>query len=243
MPDVLAAFGPLVRDRVLIEGQEFLIERPDEVKRIPNHPSLRATFAEGEYVPFWTDLWPAARMLAKVLIHEPLPAGAETLEIGCGLGLAGIVALTRGLRVTFSDYDTAALAFAAHNARLNGFTDFRVLRLDWRQPPQDLRVPVVLGSDLIYEVSSVEPLVGLLGRVLQPGGLALVTDQERVPAQLLREQLSGAGLTFTTQTVRAGEPGGRRYKGTLYRLTTPEGNSSNRNASGEEDRPKTMGDN
>jgi predicted nicotinamide N-methyase len=213
---------PKVRERVLVEGQEFLIERPDEAHRIPNHPSVRAAFAEGEYVPFWTDLWPAARMLAKALLREPVPAGAEALEVGCGLGLPGVVALARGLRVTFSDYDPAALEFASHNARLNGFADFRVLRLDWREPPADLRVPLVLGSDLIYEVGSVAPLVGLLRRVLLPGGQCLLTDQERVPAQHLRDALSDAGLAFTTQTVRAGEPGGRRFKGTLYRIRHSE---------------------
>jgi predicted nicotinamide N-methyase len=209
---------PTIRDRVLVEGREFLIERPDEAHRIPNHPSVRATFAEGEYIPFWTDLWPAARMLAKVLLREPPPSGAEALEVGCGLGLPGVVALACGLRVTFSDYDAAALEFAAHNARLNGFEDFRVLRLDWRDPPADLQVPVVLGSDLLYEVGSVAPLVGLLKRVLLPGGQCLLTDQERVPSQHLRDTLAAEGLAFTTQTVRAGEPGGRRYKGTLYRI-------------------------
>jgi predicted nicotinamide N-methyase len=221
---------PTVRERVIVEGHEFLIERPDEVQRIPNHPAVRATFAEGEYIPFWTDLWPAARMLAKVILREPLPAGAEVLEVGCGLGLPGVVALARGLRVTFSDYDAAALEFAARNARLNGFQEFRVLRLDWRDPPPDLRVPMVLGSDLIYEVASVVPLVGLLKRVLLPGGQCLLTDQERVPSQHLRDTLAAEGLAFTTQTVRAGEPGGRRFKGTLYRIK----NSGERRVAGGE---------
>jgi ETFB lysine methyltransferase len=215
------AEGPLARDRVTLEERSFLIERPDGVHRIPNHPHLRATFAEGEHIPFWTDLWPAARMLAKVVLREPWEPGAEALELGCGLGLPGVVALARGLRVTFSDYDTSALAFAAHNARLNGFADFGVLRLDWRAPPEALSVPVVLGSDLIYELASVEPLVGLLVRVLRPGGLCLLTDQDRVPSHHLRETLAARGLPFTTQTVRAGEPGGRRFKGTLYRITRP----------------------
>ena len=220
--DLVEAFGPTVRDRVLVEGQEFLIERPEETARIPNHPPLHTNFGEGEYVPYWTELWPAARMLAKVLAREPLPEGAEALEVGCGLGLPGVVALARGLRVTFSDYDPAALEFAARNARLNGHSAFGVRRLDWRAPPEDLRVPLVLGSDLIYEVSSVEPLVGLLGRVLLPGGACLLTDLERVSAHHLRDRLAAEGLAFTTQTVRAGEPGGRRFKGTLYRIRKGE---------------------
>ena len=79
-------------------------------------------------------------------------------------------------------------------------------------------MPVVLGSDLIYELRSVEPLVHLLKRILAPHGVCLLTDQDRVPAHRFREALDDAGLSFTTQVVRAGEPNGRRTKGTLYRI-------------------------
>jgi hypothetical protein len=93
------------------------------------------------------------------------------------------------------------------------------LQLDWRYPPAGLRVPVVLGADLIYELRNVEPLVKLLKAVLAPDGLCLVTDQDRIPAVALRESLVEHGLAYTTQMMRAGEPGGRRLKGTLYRIT------------------------
>lgn len=210
--------GPTLREKVVVEEHTFLIERPDEVQQIPNHHSLRATFAEGEYVPYWTDLWPASRMLAKAVLREAWPAGAAALEVGCGLGLPGVAALARGLRVTFSDYDPAALDFASRNARLNGFSDFRTLRLDWRAPPDDLRVPVVLASDLLYELCNVEPLVALIRRVLLPDGVCLLTDQDRVPSHTLRQTLETVRLEFTTHVMRAGQPGGRRYKGTLYRI-------------------------
>ncbi len=158
-------------------------------------------------------------MLAKAILREPWPAGLEALEVGCGLGLPGIAALAMGLRVTFSDYDATALRFAADNARLNGFDNFELLQLDWRAPPAGLRKPVVLASDLIYELRNVAPLVGLIKHVLLPGGVCLLTDQDRVPSHVLRETLTEQGLAFTTQPMRAGEPGGRRVKGTLYRIT------------------------
>jgi len=213
------ALGPPAREQVFIEGHTFLIDRPTESDRLLDHPVIRTAFDADEYMPYWADLWPAARMLAKAVLHEPWAPGLEALEIGCGLGLPGTVALSRGLRVTFSDYDATALQFAADNARLNGFTDFRLLQLDWRYPPADLRVPVVLGSDLIYELRNVAPLVGLIKHVLLPGGVCLLTDQDRVPSHVLRETLAAEGLTFTTQAMRAGEPGGRRVKGTLYRIS------------------------
>jgi predicted nicotinamide N-methyase len=215
----LDALGPLVREHVIVEDQTFLISRPTDTDRLLDHPAVRSAFAADEYMPYWADLWPAARMLAKAILREPWPPGLEALEVGCGLGLPGIAALSRGLHVTFSDYDATALRFAADNARANGFDDFQLLQMDWRCPPEGLRKPVVLASDLIYEIRNVAPLVTLLKQVLQPGGVCLLTDQDRVPSQGLRDTLTAEGLAFTTQLMRAGEPGGRRVKGTLYRIT------------------------
>jgi predicted nicotinamide N-methyase len=218
----LEALGPSIRERVIIDDCEFVIDRPSDSDRLLDHPAIRAAIAADEYMPYWVDLWPAARMLAKIILREPLTPGVEALEIGCGLGLPGIAALARGLHVTFSDYDATALRYAAENARANGFTDFTLRQIDWRDPPGDLRVPVVLASDLIYELRNVAPLVDVIKQVLAPGGMCLVTDQDRVPSHVLRQTLTDEGFTFTTQAVRAGEPGGtRRYRGTLYRISRP----------------------
>jgi predicted nicotinamide N-methyase len=214
------AVGEMTRETVIVEGQTFLIDRPDQSDRLLEHPAVRATFAAQDYLPYWADLWPASRMLAKAILQEPWTPGLAALEIGCGLGLPGIAGLARGLHVTFSDVDATALELAAANAQLNGFDQFQTLQLDWSQPPAGLQFPVLLASDLVYELRNVEPLVGLIRTLLQPGGLCLLTDQDRVPAQALREALPAAGLSFTSKLMRAGEPGGRRVKGTLYRITT-----------------------
>lgn len=220
---ILPKLGPIVREKVIVEDRTFLIARPGESDRLLDHPDVHTAFARDEYMPYWADLWPAARMLAKAILHETWTPGTEAIEVGCGLGLPGIVALSVGLRVTFSDYDGCALRFAADNAHLNGFDDFRTLQLDWRRPPDDLRVPVLLASDLIYELRNVEPLVQFIRKVLTPGGVCLLTDQDRIPSHALRETLEAQKLAYTTQVMRAGEPGGRRLRGTLYRITGPVG--------------------
>jgi predicted nicotinamide N-methyase len=219
---ILDQLGLILRETVFVEDRSFLIDHPGEADRLQKHPAVREAFAKDEYVPYWADLWPASRMLAKAILHEPWPPGTEALEIGCGLGLPGIVALSQGLSVTFSDYDPTALRFAADNARLNGCENFRTRQLDWRFPPADLRVPVLLGADLVYEMTIVPPLVAFIKQVLAPGGLGLLTDVDRIPSHLFKETLQKAGLSFTTKMMRAGEPGGRRLKGTLYRITQPQ---------------------
>jgi predicted nicotinamide N-methyase len=220
MPETpLDALGPLVQERVIVEGRTFVIRRPRESDRLLDHPSVRSAFAADEFMPYWADLWPAARMLAKAILRETWLPGTRALEVGCGLGLPGIAALAMGLRVTFSDYDATALRFAADNARANGFDQFDTLQMDWRYPPENVRFPLLLASDLIYEMRNVAPLVTLIQRMLEPGGACLLTDQDRVPSHVLRDTLTAEGLPFTTRIMRAGEPGGRRLTGTLYRIT------------------------
>jgi predicted nicotinamide N-methyase len=218
---MLDKLGPILRETVIVEGRTYLIDHPGEADRLVDVPAVHDAFARDEYMPYWADLWPASRMLAKAILHEPWTPATEALEVGCGLGFPGIVALSMGLKVTFSDYDACALHFAADNARLNGYGDFRTLQLDWRDPPDDLRAPVILASDLVYELRSVAPLVALIKKVLLPGGLCLLTDQDRVPSYALKEVLQDEGLPFSTKMMRAGEPGGRRLKGTLYRIAKP----------------------
>jgi predicted nicotinamide N-methyase len=212
------ALGAAVEEPVILDDHTFLIARPGESDRLLDHPSVRSAFAADEYMPYWADLWPAARMLAKAILRETWTPGAEALEIGCGLGLPGIAALSKGLRVVFSDYDATALHFAAANARRNGFTDFETLQMDWRFPPADRRFPVIFAADLIYEMRNVAPIVALIMQLLRPDGVCLLTDQDRVPSHVLRDTLTAQGLPFTTKLLRAGEPGGRRVKGTLYRI-------------------------
>lgn len=212
------ALGPTRIDKVIIHEREFLLGTPTDTDRMLNHPQVLSDMEYDENMPYWAELWPSARMLAKTLWKEELPPGQQALEIGCGLGLVGIIALAKGLQVTFSDYDATALEFAATNARLNGFTNFNTIQIDWRDVPGGLSFPWVFASDLIYEIRNVEPLVGMIAKVLEPGGTCLLTDQDRAPAELLRRELQKAGLSFTTNLVRAGQPGGDRYKGTLYRI-------------------------
>jgi predicted nicotinamide N-methyase len=216
-----AAVCDLVRETVRVEGRTFRLDRPAGLDKVFDHPAVRSAYAADEYIPYWTDLWAAGRMLAKVVLREPwerFVAHPAVLEIGCGLGLGGIAALARGLPVTFSDCDKTAVAFAAANARLNGFTDFATLPLDLRSPPAGPWFPVVIGSDLMYEQRLVEPLAHFLKVVLSPGGLALITDPDRTSARSFRWAAGQAGLTAEPSFIRAGEPGGDRVKGTLYRV-------------------------
>ncbi len=222
------AVADRVREKVIVEGKTFVLERPAGLDKVFDHPAVRSAYAADEYIPYWTDLWAAARMLAKVVLKEPwtkhpLRANGtvQVLEIGCGLGLGGVAALSRGLDVTFSDVDETAMMFAVVNAKLNGFRDFRTLPLDFRAPPEGAEYPVIIGSDLMYEERMVLTLATFLKATLAPLGTALITDPDRMCARSFRWVCGEVGLNIEPSFIRAGEPGGERIKGTLYRITQP----------------------
>jgi len=227
-----SAISTIGREIVIVDRKEILIERPTDSDKLLDDPTIREANLKDDYMPYWADIWPAARMMAKAIMREPwekFPRQGtdkiEALEIGCGLGLAGIAALLRGLRVVFSDYDLTALRFAERNAKLNGLTDFRTMPLDWRFPPDGLRFSLIIAADLTYEMRNIDPLVALIKKLLAPGGLCLLTDPDRSPAPNLHARLKDEGMPYTTEFIRAGEPGGVRTKGTLYRIRDwrPEG--------------------
>ena len=208
-------------EAVFIDDRTFWINRPCGSDWLLEYPVVRAACAVDESIPYWSEIWPASRMLAKAILREPWKSypKLEALEIACGLGLAGIAALSRGLRVTFSDIDAFTLRFAAENAELNGFSDFTTQPIDLRNPPPDLKVPVLFGADLLYESRLIEDVAKFIHTVLVPDGMCLIADPDRLSARPFRKICEGLGLNVESSFARAGEPGGERTKGTIYRIT------------------------
>ena len=198
------ALGEIIREEVFADDRTISISRPEESFGLLDHPYASAAFNKDEYMPYWTELWPAARMMAKVIHRATWPDGLTALEIGCGLGLPGIAALAKGMQVIFSDYDATAVLFASRNAEINGFTNFRTLQMDWRFPPPDLRVPLVIAADLIYEQRNVTPVVQLIKKVLEHDGQALLADQDRIPTRVLTDAMTEEKLAYKTEVGSGG---------------------------------------
>src|SRR3954453_22128631 len=107
--------------------------RPSEPDRLLEDPGVFALNRHEDYMPYWAYLWPGAYFLADAVAREPERPGVAALEIGCGLGLAGLVALRRGWHVTVRDYDESSLEFVRRSAAANGFSPdaFAARPLDW----------------------------------------------------------------------------------------------------------------
>src|SRR4051812_22916656 len=109
-----------------IAGHRIKLAVVTEVEQLFDDFMLRGKQDEemiDERIPYWADLWPSSIALAKHLIKSKvIVEGTQVLEIGCGLGLPGIVAGKLGAKVTMTDYLKPALDFAKHNWQLNNAT-------------------------------------------------------------------------------------------------------------------------
>ena len=218
------AVGQSIQRKVSIGDRTFTIAYPGNADQLLDHSSTHEAFNADEYMPYWAELWPASQMLGEAVLKEAEQQqwtnGTTALEIGCGVGLPGIVALSLGLRVIFSDYDKTATEFAASNAQQNGFDNFETLPLDWRVPP-DFQVPLILAADVIYEERNIEPLIQFIQSVLAPGGTCLLSDPDRSTRGGFRYALKRSPLSFSAQSAQAPGPENRLVQGTVYRITQP----------------------
>jgi predicted nicotinamide N-methyase len=211
--------GPIQESLIRVAGRTIRLVRPVEPDRLLDHPEALAWNLAEDYMPYWAYLWPGAVLLGEAIAAQGFPADTEALEIGCGLGLSGLVALGLGLRVRFTDHDPAPFPFIDASAAANRFDRslYTTAILDWRDPPEE-RYPLIVGADVTYETRLIPLVAGLVARMLEPGGVALISDPNRVAAADLGVALKAQGLATEALPAEAdcGELG--HVRGTIHRV-------------------------
>lgn len=158
---------------------------------------------QDERIPYWAELWPAAIGLSRHLIKSNIiKPGITVTEIGCGLGLPGIIAGKLGADVTLTDYLAEALDFAKQNWELNNTQVAKFIPLDWRSPSPALAADIVLASDITYEKRFFEFLPNAFRTLCKPGGKILVSDPSREAAKDFFDSIEKEGFTKQQFTYR-----------------------------------------
>jgi SAM-dependent methyltransferase len=215
-------------ERIPVGPRIYELLVPADSDALLDDALVAARFAQDEYMPYWAALWPAAFLLADaVAAWGPVPADAEpphVLELGCGLGLVGLVALNGGYRVTCSDYDEDALAFVQASARQNGLPTPTTRLLDWRQTYDDLRPDRILAADVLYEARNLEPVARFVARHLKPDGFALIADANRTTADPFGTVAQECGLRVAVTPAERPDAGsGRPMEGRIFTCSVAAG--------------------
>lgn len=129
--------------------------------------------------PLWSKIWEASLALADFLAGMPPEPGRGLLEVGAGIGLVSIVAVSFGHDITLTEHNPHALEFARANAHVNGCPDLKILDLDWNRPSLEGHFDCVVGSEVAYRERDFEPLERLFEGVLKPGGEIILAEGVR----------------------------------------------------------------
>lgn len=129
--------------------------------------------------PLFGVIWPAGILLAEMIASMTL-TNKRVLELGCGLGLASLMAATGGARVIATDVHPLAGNFLAHNSRINSLNDVEFRQLNWHTPDDSLgQFDVLIASDVLYEPDHPELLAQVMNRYAAAEAEIIVTDQGR----------------------------------------------------------------
>jgi len=200
---------------------------PVDPDALLDDPIVEARYKADDYLPYWPIIWPSGLMLAaRILTDEASPPAApekgagRVIELGCGLGLAGIAAGLRGWDVLLTDYDPEAIEFARHNALRNGVAPEKVqaMAMDWRAPVEE-KFSWVIASDVLYE-RRLHPLVlSAMDALLAKDGIAWVSDPQRTSAENFPLAAVEQGFRVVTVNLEGESFTGGKQPGQLYVLT------------------------
>jgi predicted nicotinamide N-methyase len=185
----------LFSDEITVAGVRLELLRPSAPEALIDEEA----FADDEFLPYWAELWPAARALAEAL---PDVQGLRVVELGCGLGLPSLVAVAKGAAVTATDWSRDAIALLRDNAARNGL-ELRAEVRDWRDPWPE-RFDLALAADVLYESRNVAPVFARL-RELAPESLVALAGRPYEEAFLRLAASSGKRMEQVGKLVRLRE--------------------------------------
>lgn len=201
-------------DRVPVGEKEFQIIRP----RNSDDLITEEDYVRDERLPYWADIWPSCLILGARLLEDQ-GKGRSLLELGCGVGIVTLAAMSAGYDVVATDYYEDALLFTRANALRALGTEPRTRYADWRTwPTFEAPFDCIVAADILYEHAYAPAVASILEASLAQGGTAIVADPGRVAAEEFLLECAKRGFSTETET-RPYEAGEIRQKINLHTLS------------------------
>jgi predicted nicotinamide N-methyase len=148
-----------------------------------SHPDIRRLKKEsGEASLHGNKFWKSTFVLMDYLNECPPDPGSRILELGCGWGLGGIYCARQfGAEVIALDADDSVFPYLEHHAKINGVNvDTIQMRFEEVTTEDLTQFDMIIGADICFWDSMVDPLSELLERAMEAGiERALLTDPGR----------------------------------------------------------------
>lgn len=210
---------PVLYHEINIAGQAFRVAALKDAADLLDLPEFEERFIKHDIAPYGLELWPAAMMLSEHIARGDPGDGRAALELGCGVGLVGVVASKRGWQVTVSDNDEDALRFSRHTASINDVKIEEYAALDWTRPLSGKRFSRIFAADVLYQLIDHAPLVTCIDAMLAGGGEALVADPNRGVADTFARVAIDGGFNVDVTETALIPADGSGTKGRIFRLT------------------------
>jgi predicted nicotinamide N-methyase len=201
------AVGPLRLSFTRVDYPDDVLDRVVEAE--DRREKLTGQRHDGNelHLPYWAELWDSALAVGRQLVHgEELRSSRRSragshaknrhrmsvLDLGCGMGFAGMVAAAMGARVVLADLEPEALLFARLNA-LRWADRVRTRRLNWQTDRLRERFDLIIGADVLYDRSQWEYLEPFFRSHLADGGCVLLGEPGRQTGDLFPDWLTSQG--------------------------------------------------
>jgi predicted nicotinamide N-methyase len=166
--------------------------------------------------PLFGLLWPSGQRMAERMALRPVTQ-ERILEIGCGLGLASLIAHRRGANVTASDCHPLTHAFLDENTRLNGLLPMTYRHGLWGTAAvREDGLPVltrsadtevsglfdlIVGSDILYERDDEGTLASFIDAHAAAASEIWVVDPNRGNRAVFHKHMARVGFSMHEQVL------------------------------------------
>jgi ETFB lysine methyltransferase len=158
--------------------------------------------------PLFGLIWPASQVLAQWVSQMSLQ-NKRILEVGCGIGLASLIAHQMGADITASDYHPMTQPFLLENSQLNQLTPIAYQIGNWSiNNPLLGKFDLIVGSDVLYEVQQSNLLANFLAQHSNKDVEIVIIDPNRGNRNKFNHALENLGYSGTSRKLSVAENNG-----------------------------------
>jgi predicted nicotinamide N-methyase len=182
-----------------IGGKDYQIQSLKDRRQYydPQNEAGKANISSASW-PIFGQVWPAGLILADIMCKQDIQ-GLRILELGCGLGIASMIATERGAHITATDHHPTAQTFMAHNSRINKIHATQFALCDWTNIETDFGLfDLIIGSDLLYEAEHPKLLCEFIHRHCEASSNIIMVDGGRKLGGKFNRRMEEKGFDSNT---------------------------------------------